>query len=90
MAEASSSSATIHSIRMHPYGERYHIVPWQRWPAPASAFISQLQAKVPQAASSLAVPPEPPAERKQSSERRDRLVHGSAGRAHQLATLPSS
>jgi len=51
----------------------------------APAFISQLR-KVPQAASSLAMPPEPPAEQ---AAAKDRLVHGSAGR-HQLATLPSS
>jgi len=56
--------------------------------AAAPAFISQLQGapEVPQAASSLAVPPEPPAE---LAAAKDRLVHGSAGR-HQLATLPSS
>ena len=47
---------------------------------------SSRSSKVPQAASSLAVPPEPPAEQ---AAAKDRLVHGSAGR-HQLATLPSS
>ena len=47
---------------------------------------SNRSSKVPQAASSLAGPPEPPAEQ---AAAKDRLVHGSAGR-HQLATLPSS
>jgi len=45
---------------------------------------SSRSSKVPQAASSLAKPPEPPAE---LAAAKDRLVHGSAGR-HQLATLP--
>jgi len=47
---------------------------------------SSRSSKVPQAASSLAKPPEPPAE---LAAAKDRLVHGSAGR-HQLATLTSS
>ena len=47
---------------------------------------SSRSSKVPQAASSLAMPPEPPAEQ---AAAKDRLVHGSAGR-HQVATLPSS
>jgi len=47
---------------------------------------SSRSSKVPQAASSLARPPEPPAE---LAAAKDRHVHGSAGR-HQVATLPSS
>jgi len=47
---------------------------------------SSRSSKVPQAASSLARPPEPPAEQ---AAAKDRHVHGSAGR-HQVATLPSS
>ena len=76
MAEASSSSATIHCIRMHPYGERYHS-PMATLAGLLLRVRSSRSSKVPQAASSLAVPPEPPAEQeyKQSSERRDRLVH---------------
>ena len=49
---------------------------------------SYRSSKVPhQAASSLARPPEPPAE---LAAAKDWLVHGSAGRHQQLATLPSS
>ena len=47
---------------------------------------STRSSKVPQAASSLAMPPEPPAEEAAAKER---LVLGSAGR-HHVATLPSS
>ena len=47
---------------------------------------SSRSSKVPQAASSLARPPEPPAEQ---AAAKDRHVHGSAGR-HQVATLPLS
>ena len=47
---------------------------------------SSRSSKVPQAASSLAGPPEPPAEQ---AAAKDRHVHGSAGR-HQVATLLSS
>ena len=47
---------------------------------------SSRSSKVPQAASSLVRPPEPPAEQ---AAAKDRHVHGSAGR-HQVATLPSS
>ena len=47
---------------------------------------SSRSSKVPQAASSLAGLPEPPAEQ---AAAKDRHVHGSAGR-HQVATLPSS
>jgi hypothetical protein len=50
---------------------------------------SSRSSKVPQAASSLARPPEPPRGRTSLAAAKDRLVHGSAGR-HQLATLPSS
>ena len=47
---------------------------------------STRSSKVPQAVSSLAMPPEPPAEH---AAAKDRHMHGSAGR-HQVATLPSS
>jgi hypothetical protein len=89
MAEASSSSATIHTHA--PVRRKISYSPMATLACSCECVhLAAPEAKVPQAASSLAVPPEPPAERKQSSERRDRLVHGSAGRAHQLATLPSS
>ena len=76
MAEQQLSHHTLAAVWRKSHGDA------------APAFISQLQGalKVPQAASSLAVPPEPPAE---EAAAKDRLVHGSAGR-HQLATLPSS
>ena len=47
---------------------------------------STRSSKVPQAVSSLAMPPEPPADHAAAKERH---IHGSAGR-HQVATLPSS
>jgi hypothetical protein len=47
---------------------------------------STRSSKMPQAASSLAMPPEPPAEH---AAAKDQHVHGSAGR-HQVATMPSS
>ena len=65
------------TIRMHPYGES---------PMATLLLRSSRSPKVPQEASSLARPPEPPAEH---AAAKDRHVHGSAGR-HQLATLPSS
>ena len=70
----SSSSATM---RMRPYAEG---------PMATLLLRSTRSSKVPQAVSSQAMPPEPPAEH---AAAKDRLVHGSAGR-HQVATLPSS
>ena len=70
----SSSSATM---RMHPHAEG---------PMATLLLRSTRSSKVPQAASSLAMPPEPPAEH---AAAKDQHVHGSAG-GHQVATMPSS
>ena len=70
----SSSSATM---RMHPHAEG---------PMATLLLRSTRSSKVPQAVSSLAMPPEPPAEH---AAAKDRHVHGSAGR-HQVATPPST
>ena len=58
-------------------------VPWR----PCSCVhLAAPSTKVPQAVSSLAMPPEPPAEH---AAAKDRHIHGSDGR-HQVATMPSS
>ena len=70
----SGSSATM---RMHPHAEG---------PMATLLLRSTRSSKVPQAAPSLAMPPEPPAEQ---AAAKDRHIHGSDGR-HQVATMPSS
>ena len=72
--QAAAQRATM---RMHPHAEG---------PLATLLLRSSRSSKVPQAASSLAMPPEPPAEH---AAAKDRHMHGSDGR-HQAATMPST
>ena len=75
------STWTIHAAACAPARRRSH-----GDLAPGWSLRSSRSSNVPQAASSLAMPPEPPAER---AAARDRHMHGSDGR-HQVATMPST